>query len=91
MKHLRAAACLTLLVFALAASGCGTINDMTMPGGQRILGGTRADASNISQPSSSSPDVQRVFCILDFPFSLVLDLALLPVTVIIALFRTSPN
>ena len=89
-RRLRAAAGLTLLAFALASAGCGTINDMTMKDGQRIFGGTRADASNISQPSSSSPDLQRLFCILDFPFSLVLDLALLPVTVIVGLVRATP-
>ena len=91
MKRLRAATCLVLGVLALSSAGCGTISDMTTAkGGQRIFGGTRADAGNISHPDSQSPDLQRVFCVLDFPFSLALDLGLLPVTVIIALFRETP-
>ena len=90
MNKLRAAACLLLLTFALVSTGCGTINDMTMQGGQRIFGGTRADASNIAHPDSGSPDLQRVVCILDFPFSFALDLVLLPVTFIVALFRATP-
>lgn len=90
MKRFRIAACLMLLVLALGSTGCGTINDMTMKGGQRIFGGTRADASNIANPDSGSPDMQRVFCIIDFPFSLALDLALLPVTFVIAIFRATP-
>ena len=91
MKRLRAAACLLLCAFALAASGCGTISDMTtQDGGQRIFGGTRADAGNISHPDSQNPDVQRIVCVLDIPFSFVLDLCLLPVTVIISLIRNPP-
>lgn len=91
MKRLRAAICLMLCALALSSAGCGTISDMTTAdGGQRIFGGTRADGGNISHPDSQNPDVQRIFCVLDFPFSLALDLCLLPVTVIISLVRNPP-
>jgi len=75
-------------IVALSCGGCGTISDMTTGlNGQRIFGGVRKDSSLITHPDSSPVEVSVTLGILDFPFSLVLDTALLPITFIIALIR----
>lgn len=75
-------------LLAISCGGCGTISDMsTSSNGQRIFGGVRKDSSMITHPDSSPAEVSITLGILDFPFSLVLDTALLPVTFIIALIR----
>ena len=85
MKRLLWAA---VALLALSCGGCGTISDMTTgTNGQRIFGGLRKDSSMITHPDSSPVQVSIMLGILDFPFSLVLDTALLPITFIIALFR----
>jgi len=74
-----------LMAVCLCTAGCGTINDLTKgDDGQRIYGGVRQDAAMISGSNQSTP---MILGILDFPFSFVLDTALLPVTLIFALFR----
>jgi uncharacterized protein YceK len=84
MKDLRALA--LVMAATLSCAGCGTINDLTKgDGGQRIYGGVRQDAGMIQASNSDTP---VVLGILDFPFSFVLDTALLPVTLIIAIFRS---
>jgi uncharacterized protein YceK len=75
-------------LLALSVAGCGSISDMsTGTNGQRIFGGVRKDSTMITHPDSSPVEVSVTLGILDFPFSLVLDTALLPITFIIALIR----
>ncbi|MBI3858252.1 MAG: YceK/YidQ family lipoprotein [Planctomycetes bacterium] len=84
MKTCRALVLGVLVLLAVSSGGCGTISDMTQgDGGQRIYGGVRHDAGMMQNSSSTSVALG----IFDFPFSLVLDTGLLPVTLIIALFR----
>ena len=79
---------LGVALLAISCGGCGTISDMsTGTNGQRIFGGVRKDSSMITHPDSSPVEVSVTLGILDFPFSLVLDTAMLPVTFIIALIR----
>ena len=81
----RMLALLMAATLALAAAGCGTINDLTKgDDGQRIYGGVRQDAGMIH---AANQQAGIILGILDFPFSFVLDTALLPVTLIFALFR----
>ena len=81
----RTIALLMAASLALAAAGCGTISDMTKgEDGQRLYGGIRHDAGMIQ---AGSQQAAKVLGILDFPFSFVLDTALLPVTLIFAIFR----
>jgi uncharacterized protein YceK len=80
--------CAAVAIVALSCGGCGTISDMTTgQNGQRIFGGVRKDSGLITNPESSPAQLSIILGILDFPFSLVLDTGLLPVTVIIALIR----
>jgi uncharacterized protein YceK len=73
-----------LLAIALCTGGCATINDMTKgDDGQRIYGGVRQDAAMVRSGSSTPV----VLGIVDFPFSLGLDTALLPITLLFAIFR----
>ena len=86
MKNARALCLLTAVLLAFASSGCGTINDMTKGDqGQRIYGGVRQDAGMVSNGNSQTA---TVLGILDMPFSFALDTAFLPITLIIALFRS---
>jgi uncharacterized protein YceK len=86
MKNARALGRMMVAVLALASAGCGTINDMTKGDqGQRIYGGVRQDAGMISGGNSQTA---AVLGIIDFPFSFVLDTAFLPITLIVALFRS---
>jgi uncharacterized protein YceK len=75
-------------ILAISCAGCGTISDMsTNSNGQRIFGGVRKDSAMITHPESSPVEVSIGLGILDFPFSLALDIAFLPITLIIALIR----
>jgi uncharacterized protein YceK len=57
--------------------------------GQRIYGGSRINVSLVGDPPTNAhaEGIGTIWGILDFPFSLALDTGLLPVTLIIALFR----
>ena len=82
MKSIRAL--VLLLAVTLCAAGCGTINDMTKgEEGQRIYGGVRQDAGMVASRNSTP----IILGILDMPFSLALDTAMLPITLIFAIFR----
>jgi uncharacterized protein YceK len=75
-------------LLAISCGGCGTISDMTTKSnGQRIYGGVRKDSAMITHPDTSPSEVSIILGIVDFPFSLVLDTAMLPITFIIAIIR----
>ena len=74
----------------LALAGCGTFGDLDGENGRpspHIFGGVRLDVHYITGGDCHHPGV---FYVLDVPFSLALDFALLPVSIPVALFA-SPN
>ncbi|MBX3469614.1 MAG: YceK/YidQ family lipoprotein [Planctomycetes bacterium] len=73
-----------LLVACGSFSGCGTLCDMQRGGtlGRRVMGGVRYD---IEALFSFKGCFTFYFPPFDIPFSFVADVALLPVTVLLAL------
>ena len=78
----------------LSLVGCSAISDMaTGHGGetigQRVYGGTRWNAETIEGELMVTHGgfVEKVFGVCDFPFSLALDTAFLPVTIVFAIAR----
>src|SRR5579859_6782957 len=65
-------------------SGCGTVLDLdaglNSGVGPHIYGGVRADADMIGNPYPDAAEFVVLLGVLDFPFSLALDTALLPIT-----------
>jgi uncharacterized protein YceK len=82
---------LSLLVLGcLSVAGCSTLSDLsTEKDGQRIYGGTRTNVALVGDPPTNphAEGIGVLWGILDFPFSLILDTGILPVTLTIALFR----
>ena len=79
------AACL-----CLSLVGCSTIVDMaSAENGQRVYGGTQRNVALINgkEVVTHGGVLEVVIGVCDFPFSLALDTALLPVTVIFSIFR----
>ena len=84
MKSFRTAIALSLISLA----GCSTLADTFSPAaseqylgrkGPNILGGVRMDVSRVGDPSVHGIAVP--FYILDTPFSLVLDVVMMPFTI----------
>ncbi len=73
------------LASALLLSGCGTI--LNLGDHPQAMGGVRFDANEMTHggPCSAAP----LFC-MDMPFSLALDLALLPFTAIYEIANPKP-
>ena len=67
---------------ALALGGCGTIHNLTND--PRIYGGVREDVNEMGDTGPCSVGFVLVF---DLPFSLVLDTACLPFTLVYELVR----
>lgn len=74
--------------------GCSTIADTFTPSnsegylgkkGPNIMGGTRLDVDHLTDPACKT--FPMVMFIVDTPFSFVLDVVLLPFTLIYSLFR----
>jgi uncharacterized protein YceK len=86
---------LSLLLAAcllLPALGCNSIADMAhSEGGQRVYGGTRRNVAWIQGEElvTHTGGAEVIFGIVDFPLSLGLDTAFLPVTLIFALVRAN--
>jgi uncharacterized protein YceK len=74
-----------VLLGILLLAGCGTIGSLAND--QKIYGGTRYDAREMGNWGPCGSGIVAVF---DFPFSLALDTAALPFTLIYALFRPDP-
>jgi uncharacterized protein YceK len=57
--------------------------------GQRVFGGTRENVDLIEGEVAITHGgvVEKIFGVIDFPFSLAMDLVFLPVTVIVSIFR----
>jgi uncharacterized protein YceK len=80
------AACLCLPI-----AGCSSIMDMAAEkDGQRIYGGTQRNVSLVNGElnTTHSGVVEVLIGVCDFPCSLALDTALLPVTLIFAIARS---
>lgn len=87
IRWVRALIFALVALVALSSVGCGSLGDLlSRENGQNIYGGVRWDVKMIDQPEHGG-NFQRVFCILDFPFSLGMDTVLLPVTLLFAIFR----
>jgi uncharacterized protein YceK len=89
-----AAAKAVAALLLLALAGCGTARDLLGPGaletpGPHVYGGVRTDLLLARTPICCSAKAPLLF-LPGIPFSAVLDTALLPVTIPIALFRGSP-
>lgn len=75
----------------LALAGCGTFGDLDGENGRpspHPFGGVRLDVHYIRGGDCHHPGV---FYVLDVPFSLALDLVLLPVSIPVALFSKAPD
>lgn len=74
---------------ALSLCGCGTIGDLFSH--PRIFGGTRHDIAMIGGDDRDRGDLSlyRPFGVLDLPLSFVLDVALVPVTGPIEIYRAA--
>jgi uncharacterized protein YceK len=84
--------------------GCATYASLAGQDGSKVYGGTRLDATLISESLSPDSEVAKsdkiehpvlvweACCgLVDMPFSLVADTVLLPVTVPLALGRSAPE
>lgn len=84
---LTACLCLSLI-------GCSSIGDMvsghgSRHQGQRVFGGTRwnVDVLEGEEVITHTGAVEKIFAVIDFPFSFGMDIVFLPVTVIVSIFR----
>ena len=83
------AACLSLSMV-----GCSAIGDMASgEDGQRLYGGTQRNAALVEGKTGYTHGGIGGFClgVFDFPFSLALDTAFLPVTLIFAIARSGES
>ena len=81
------AACL-----CLSAIGCSSIADMARSEhGQRVYGGTRHEVAWLQGEEIATHDgfTEKVIGVIDFPFSLALDTAFFPVTLVFAFVRVN--
>jgi uncharacterized protein YceK len=89
-----------LAALLLLLDGCASVSNLGTPDGWKVYGGTRTDASLVSEGFSPPPQVaeskkiERPILVwegccglVDMPFSLAADTLLLPVTVPIAVAR----
>ncbi len=74
-----------LLLGMLLLGGCGTIGNLSND--PSIYGGTRYDVNEMGTPGPCSMGIVAVF---DLPFSVVLDTAVLPFTLIYELVKPAP-
>ena len=78
----------------LPVVGCSSIVDMASgENGQRVYGGTQRNVALINGKDvvTHGGVLEVVIGVCDFPFSLALDTGFIPVTLIVALFRTGPE
>jgi uncharacterized protein YceK len=83
-------------ILALSLTGCGSIANFVPKDPPkedmycRIYGGVRAEAAALADPRRSScmgfEEVAKFIVVLDFPFTLALDTATLPLTLVSQLF-----
>ena len=81
------AACLCLCL-----AGCSSIADMANgENGQRVYGGTQRNLSFVQGKDGYTHGGVGGFClgVIDFPFSLALDTAFFPVTLVFAIVRAN--
>jgi uncharacterized protein YceK len=69
----------------LLLAGCGTIGNLVND--PRIYGGTRYDAQ---EAGNWGPCGSGIIAVFDFPFSVALDTAVLPFTLIYELLKSDP-
>jgi len=77
-------------LLCLSVAGCSTIGDMAdSKDGQRIYGGTQRNVLLVEGKDGYTHGGVGgfFFGVFDFPLSLALDTGLLPVTLVVALFR----
>ena len=76
-------------LLAVWMTGCSSLTDMAADqDGQRIYGGTRHNVWLLDEgPDTHAGGFAVIWGVFDFPWSLALDTAFLPVTAIFALFR----
>jgi uncharacterized protein YceK len=94
MLEKRRAGCLRLLPLLLVVgSGCGTISNLAggnlFEKGPEAFGGIRQNAETMRQ-GGGHEGLVAVFACMDMPFSLALDVVVLPVTLPIELLRETP-
>jgi uncharacterized protein YceK len=95
---------LVLLAALLTLSGCATSANLGSPDGCKVFGGTRLDATLISEGLAPDPDVAKknelerpvmvyeACCgMIDMPFSILADAVLLPITVPVSLSRSGTD
>jgi len=74
----------------LSVAGCSSIVDMAKgDDGQNVYGGTQRNVALINgkEVVTHGGVLEVIIGVCDFPFSLALDTAFLPVTVIFSIFR----
>ena len=70
----------------IGSSGCGTTHNIgTRPDGPSVYGGVVFDIEMVG-PANSCKGLGVIFGPLDLPFSLVLDTATLPITLLCEIF-----